>query len=84
MKLHYKDTEISYVPMLRPEIEHWLGRGYALFQHRNIWWLKIQHHRGHRVLIQADAHEVRQLLAKPHYEQRGCTIRIKEQYAYSK
>lgn len=84
MNLHYKDSEVSYAPMMRPEIEHWLSRGYVLFQHRNIWWMKIQHHRGHRVLVAAEAHEVRQVLAKPCYEQRGCTIRIKEQYAYSK
>ena len=84
MKLHYADSEISYAPMLRPEIEYWLSRGNTLFRHQDIWLMKITHHRGHRVLIAAEAHEVRQLLAKPHYEQRGCTIRIKEQYAYSK
>ncbi len=84
MKLHYADTEISYAPMMRCEIEYWLSRGDTLFRHQDIWWMKVQHHEGHRVLIHAPLHEVQQVLAKPLYEQRGCTIRIKEQYAYSK
>lgn len=84
MKLHYNDSEISYAPMMRPEIEHWLSCGHILFRHRDIWWLKLQHHKGHRVLIHASLHGVQQLLAKPHYEQRGCTIRIKEHMKYGK
>ena len=84
MKLHYADSEISYAPMMEHEIQHWLSRGDILFRHRGAWWMKIQHHSGHRVLIHAPLHEVQQLLTKTIYEQRGCTIRIKEQYAYSK
>lgn len=80
MKLHYKDTEISYAPMMHPEIEYWLGRGDTLFRHQGVWWMKVTHHQGHRVLIHAPLHEVQQVLAKRFYEQRGCTIRMKQEH----
>lgn len=84
MKLHYDNTEIAYAPMMEGEMQYWLSKGYALFLHCGVWWMKIMHYSGHRVLIHAPLHEVQQLLTKTIYEQRGCTIRIKEQYAYFK
>lgn len=79
MKLHYEDSEVSYAPMMSCEIQYWLSRGHTLFQHRDCWWLKVIHHQGHRVLIQADAHEVRQVLANQFYEQIGIIVRMKQE-----
>ena len=86
MKLHYHDSEIAYAPMMESEMQYWLSKGYSLFKHRGIWWLKVQHYKGHRVLIQADAHGVQQVLAKQLYEQIGIIVRMKQEYidAYSK
>lgn len=86
MKLHYDNTEIAYAPMMEGEMQYWLSKGYTLFLHCGIWWMKIMHHSGHRVLIQADAHEVQQLLNKRFYEQIGIIVRMKQEYrnAYSK
>jgi hypothetical protein len=71
---------------MESEIQYWLSRGDILFRHRNVWWLKVQHHEGHRVLIHAPLHEVQQVLAKPFYEQVGIIVRMKQEYidAYSK
>ncbi len=78
MKLHYSDTEISYAPMMRPEIEYWLWCGHTLFLHKGIWWMKITHYNGHRVLMEAPLSEVREVLNKSMYEQVGCTLRMKK------
>jgi len=58
MKMHFIDTEIAYVPMLKPEIEHWLLEGKTIFRHGNNYWLRLFKERGGRVLIAVLATEL--------------------------
>lgn len=62
--MHFKDTEVAYPPMQAPEIEYWLSKGNNIFEHRGLFWMRIKHYKGHRIMIQAPEEEI--VRVKPH------------------
>lgn len=51
MKFHFANTELSYAPMMRGEIEYWLFKGETIFKHRGDYWMRLYSERGHRIMI---------------------------------
>jgi hypothetical protein len=78
MKLHFKDTEVALAPMMWPEIEYWLGRGYKIFQHQDLYWMCVKHHKGHRVLIEVPIWQLERVLKKRAFERVGIISRMKQ------
>ena len=62
--MHFPDTEISYSPMLKPEIAHWLLEGKTIFRHGNDYWLRLFKEKGGRVMISVPASELAKINPK--------------------
>ncbi len=77
MKLHFKDTEISFTPMMSPEIYYWLSRGYKIFTHRGINWMRVLHADGHRIMIMAPDEELERIDTRI-FERVGIVTRMKK------
>ncbi len=77
MKLHFKDTEISFTPMMSPEIYYWLSRGYKIFTHRGINWMRVLHADGHRIMIMAPDEELERIDTRI-FERVGMVTRMKK------
>jgi hypothetical protein len=77
MKLHFKDTEISFTPMMSPEIYYWLSRGYKIFTHRGINWMRVLHADGHRIMIMAPGEELERIDTRI-FERVGMVTRMKK------
>ncbi len=77
MKLHFKDTEISFTPMMSPEIYYWLSRGYKIFTHRGINWMRVIHADGHRIMIMAPDEELERIDTRI-FERVGMVTRMKK------
>ena len=58
MKMHFRDTETSYAPMMKPEIEYWLTQGKTIFRHTSGYWMRLFAESGSRVLISVPAAEL--------------------------
>jgi hypothetical protein len=56
--MHFKDTEVSYSPMMREEIEYWLSKGNNIFEHRGVYWMRVLHFMGHRIMIHVPEEEL--------------------------
>ena len=56
--MHFRNTETSYAPMLKPEIEYWLTQGKTIFRHSTGYWMRLFKEGGGRVLISVSADEL--------------------------
>lgn len=77
MKFQFKDTEISFTPMMRPEIDYWLSRGYKIFTHKGINWMRVLHTDGHRIMIMAPDEELERIDTR-RFERVGMVTRMKQ------
>lgn len=58
MSFHFKDTELSYSPMMRGEIEYWLFSGKTIFRHCNMYWMRLFNEKGARIMISVPAEQL--------------------------
>ena len=64
--------------MMCQEIEYWLGKGYKIFTHRGINWMRVLHADGHRIMIMAPDEELERVLNKRPFERVGMVTRMKQ------
>lgn len=80
MKMYFSDTEIAFAPMMAPEISYWLGEGYTIFTHRNQMWMRIRHHKGHRVMIHVPDSELARVNTRFYTNTKGIIKRNEDVY----
>ncbi len=78
MNFQFKDTTISFTPMMCQEIEYWLSKGYKIFTHKGINWMRVLHADGHRIMIMAPDEELERVLNKRPFERVGMVTRMKQ------
>lgn len=61
MSSHFADTELSYAPMMRSEIEYWLFSGKTIFRHREKYWMRLFNEKGARIMISVPAEQLAKL-----------------------
>jgi 3-deoxy-D-manno-octulosonic-acid transferase len=49
--MHFKDTVVAAVPLQRGEAQYFVFTGEKIFRHRDVFWMRVFHHEGHRVMI---------------------------------
>lgn len=62
--MYFRDTEISFAFMMRPEIEYWLSQGNNIFEHQKTYWMCLKSYKGHRIMISVPEDEL--LMVRPH------------------